>query len=266
MDYTAFAQRHAMAIILIALAATPALGVATWRMLTRAIDACAPRARLALIALIAFATLTPVIVGAGVFIALARRLTAASPFAAADQRLLDAIRAGVPASVSPWFARLTHLGDPWFLTLMCALLCVALVIARRFGLALYLALATSAGGFIDQGLKLAMRRARPADALVPLPESFSFPSGHTFGSMVCYGMCAWALMRIAPRRFDALLIALACIVVLTIGLSRVVIGVHFPGDVLGGFAAGGAWLAACIGAAEMLRRMRGARAGAVNAR
>jgi len=42
--------------------------------------------------------------------------------------------------------------------------------------------------------------------------------------------------------------------VLTIGVSRVVMGVHFPGDVVGGFASGGAWLAACIGAAEFVRR------------
>jgi membrane-associated phospholipid phosphatase len=192
--------------------------------------------------------------GVALFVAMARRLAQGESFAAADQRLLDAIRHGVPAPLARAFAHLTHLGDPWFLTLLCASCCALLIFSRRFGLAIYLAAVTSAGGLINHALKVSMRRARPADALVPLPESFSFPSGHTFGSMVCYGMCAYALMRFAPRRRDASIVAAACLLIVLIGMSRVVIGVHFPGDVIGGLAAGGAWLAACVAAAEIARR------------
>jgi len=125
---------------------------------------------------------------------------------------------------------------------------------RRFGLAVYFAAVTSAGGLLNQALKAMMRRDRPTGSTMPLPESFAFPSGHTFGSIVCYGMCAYVLLRLAPTRRDPLIVALACFIVLAIGTSRVVIGVHFPGDVIGGFASGGAWLAACIGVAELARR------------
>jgi membrane-associated phospholipid phosphatase len=203
---------------------------------------------------IAFFTVASALTGIAVFVAIAWRIAHGTAFAAADQHALDAIRTHMPSFAPPVFARLTHLGDPPTLTALCAVFCVISLIARHLKLALYLAITTAAGGAINHALKTLMRRERPADAFVPIPESFAFPSGHTFGSIVCYGMCAYVLMRLAPRRWDAPIIAIACALVLLIGMSRVVIGVHFPGDVIGGFAAGGAWLALCIGTAEMARR------------
>jgi undecaprenyl-diphosphatase len=246
MEYTAFAQRHAVAIIAIVLFAGPAIAAGVWAWAAR--ERRAPGVAIALAAGVAIVT------GAAVFVAIATRIAHGTAFSSADQRLLDAVRDGTPAFAARWFAGLTHLGDPWFLTLLCALMCAALVLTRRFGLAVYFAVVTSAGGLLNQALKATMRRARPTGATVPLPENFAFPSGHTFGSIVCYGMCAYVLLRLAPTRRDPLIVALACFVVLAIGTSRVVIGVHFPGDVIGGFASGGAWLAACIGAAEIARR------------
>jgi membrane-associated phospholipid phosphatase len=237
----AFAQRHALAAILFALALVPLISAGLFSMLAR------NRTR----TLTAAAATT--LLGIAVFIVIAQRLKQGEAFRAADQRLLDAIHDGVPAFAVPWFAHLTHLGDPWLLTVLCALVCAALLLARRFGLAIFLAAVTSAGGLINRVLKLSMRRERPLDALVPLPESFSFPSGHTFGSIVCYGMCAYVLVRVASRRWDAGIVAAASFAVVLIGLSRVVIGVHFPGDVIGGLASGGAWLALCVGVAEWLR-------------
>jgi membrane-associated phospholipid phosphatase len=258
MHFEAFAQRHALALIALSLAIAPALAALLCALGSRA--ACSarsargkPRSRVT----IACATLAPVALGVALFVAIARRVGESdgdgAHFAAADQRLLEAIRDGMPGQAATWFARFTHLGDPWFLTLLCALVCAALVFARRFGLAVYLAAVTGAGGFFNHALKVWLRRDRPSDALVPVPESFSFPSGHTFGAIVCYGMCAYVLMRVSPGRRDTAIVAAASFLVCAIGVSRVVIGVHFPADVIGGFAAGGAWLAAGIGAAEMWR-------------
>ncbi|WP_321797293.1 phosphatase PAP2 family protein [Caballeronia sp. J97] len=246
MDYTALAQRHALAIIAIVLFVVPSIAAV--------IQACAARARRVPDSVIAAAAGVVVVSGAAVFFAIATRISHGTAFSSADQQLLDAVRDGTPAPAARWFAGFTHLGDPWFLALLCALMCGVLVSVRRFGLAVYLAAVTSAGGLLNQALKAMMRRERPTGSVVPLPESFAFPSGHTFGSIVCYGMCAYMLLRLAPTRRDPLVVALACFIVLAIGTSRVVIGVHFPGDVIGGFASGGAWLAACIGAAEIARR------------
>ncbi|MCE4547275.1 MULTISPECIES: phosphatase PAP2 family protein [unclassified Caballeronia] len=246
MEFAAIAQRHVAAIIAIALFGGPALVAGAWTLAARGRRASA--AAVAVAAGIVSAT------GAAVFIAIAARIARGTAFSSADQRMVDALRDGTPALAARCFAALTHLGDPWFLTLLSAFMCAWLLLTRRFALAVYFAAVTSAGGLLNQALKAMMRRDRPTGAGVPLPESFAFPSGHTFGSIVCYGMCAYVLLRLAPTRRDPLIVALACFIVLAIGVSRVVIGVHFPGDVIGGFASGGAWLAACIGAAEFVRR------------
>lgn len=246
MDYTALAQRHAIAIIAVVLFVVPSIAALAW--------AWAARERGASRSAVAVAACVPIVLGATVFIGIAMRIAHGTAFSSADQLLLDAVRDGTPALATRWFSVLTHLGDPWFLTLLCVLMCAALVLTRRFGLAVYFAAVTSTGGLLNQALKAMMRRDRPTGAAVPLPESFAFPSGHTFGSIVCYGMCAYVLLRLAPTRWDPLIVALACFIVLAIGMSRIVIGVHFPGDVIGGFASGGAWLAGCIGVAEMARR------------
>jgi membrane-associated phospholipid phosphatase len=245
MSYAGLAQRYAIEIIAIVLVVVPSIAACAWPRIARASRP----------AVVCAAAMT-VAAGAAVFIAIATRIAHGTAFSSADQSLVDAIRDGTPAPVARSFAALTHLGDPWFLTLLCALVCVALLVMRRFGLAVYLAAVTSAGGLLNQALKAMMRRDRPTGATVPLPESFAFPSGHTFGSIVCYGMCAYVLLRLAPTRRDPLIVATACFIVLAIGASRVVLGVHFPGDVIGGFASGGAWLAACIGMAEGFRRRR----------
>ncbi|KXV13467.1 phosphoesterase PA-phosphatase [Caballeronia megalochromosomata] len=246
MDHTALAQRHTLAIIAIVLFVVPSIVACLW--------ASATRERRASGIVVVGSALVMAALGATVYITIAARIAHGTAFSSADQRLLDAVRDSTPAFAARWFASLTHLGDPWFLTLLCALMCAALILTRRFGLAVYFAAVTSAGGLLNQALKATMRRDRPTGSTVPLPESFSFPSGHTFGSIVCYGMCAYVLLRLAPTRANPLIVGLACFIVLTIGMSRVVIGVHFPGDVVGGFASGGAWLAACIGVAELARR------------
>jgi len=246
MEYTTLAQRHAVEIIAIVLFVVPAVAACGWAWAARETQASGRAVAMWALVTVAF--------GATVFVAIATRIAHGTAFSSADQRLLDAVRDGTPALAARWFAHLTHLGDPWFLTLVCALMCAALILTRRFGLAVYFAAVTSAGGLLNQALKAMMRRDRPTGSTMPLPESFAFPSGHTFGSIVCYGMCAYVLLRLAPTRRDPLIVALACFIVLAIGTSRVVIGVHFPGDVIGGFASGGAWLAACIGVAELARR------------
>ncbi|WP_250469096.1 phosphatase PAP2 family protein [Caballeronia sp. GAFFF2] len=252
MDYAGFAEAHALWVIAFVLVAAPLGAALAWSAFVRVLDTREPPTQRTLVV---FAALVPLACGVMVFAAIATRVERGEAFSSADQLLLDSIRKGVPPLAAQSFARLTHLGDPLFLALLCALVCVALAWKRHFGLALFLIATTSLGGLLNRVLKLSMHRERPIGALVPLPESYSFPSGHSFGSMVCYGMCAYVLMRVASRGGDALIVASTCLLVLLIGTSRVVIGVHFLTDVAGGFASGGAWLAFCIGLAELARRV-----------
>jgi membrane-associated phospholipid phosphatase len=86
-------------------------------------------------------------------------------------------------------------------------------------------------------------------------ETWSFPSGHSSGALMIYGMLAYLLARAIPSRWihDAIAVAAAFLIAL-IGLSRMYLGVHYFSDVIGGYAAGIVWLAACISGVEVVRR------------
>ncbi|EDL66088.1 hypothetical protein BSG1_02010 [Bacillus sp. SG-1] len=78
-------------------------------------------------------------------------------------------------------------------------------------------------------------------------DGYSFPSGHSMGSFIFYGAMAFALFRLYDHTWSRVIGAAALMVlVLLIGLSRVYLGVHYPSDILGGFLAGGVWLAFSI--------------------
>ena len=112
------------------------------------------------------------------------------------------------------------------------------------------------GKLLEAGLKAAVERTRPPyGAPFLCGHSFSFPSGHAMGSILCYGMLAYSLIvRWKPaRRRRALVLLGAALVVGLVSLSRIYLGVHFPTDVAGGLLASGAWLVLCITLAEALR-------------
>ena len=129
-----------------------------------------------------------------------------------------------------------------------------LVHNRRLDRLVWLPLAAMLGSApINFGLRYACGRVRPAVAYIPhrVPElshpfqRWSYPAGHAMTATICYGLIVYCLLRARPRwaRGVRLLFGLG---LAAIGFSRVYLGVHWPTDVLGGYLAGGAWLALCI--------------------
>lgn len=113
--------------------------------------------------------------------------------------------------------------------------------ARRLAALLVAAWATDA--FTVELLKLAVGRARPSFpytyAVLP---SHAFPSGHSANAVAVWGLLAVVAARRSPaarRAAPAAALALA----LLAGLSRIYLGVHWPSDVVGGWALGAAILA-----------------------
>jgi undecaprenyl-diphosphatase len=88
---------------------------------------------------------------------------------------------------------------------------------------------------------------RPDSFFLVQENSFSFPSGHAMATMCFYGMLAFFLMREVKSWPVRLLIAtLTVILSLIIGISRIYLGVHYPTDVVAGYAVGFMWLTFCI--------------------
>ncbi|WP_434173204.1 phosphatase PAP2 family protein [Clavibacter nebraskensis] len=109
-------------------------------------------------------------------------------------------------------------------------------------------------------------RARPdlADAVPPYETSPSFPSGHTLNAVAIAGILAYLLLLRQHRRATRVLsIAVAVVFAITIGASRVYLGLHWFTDVLAAFFLSGAWLALVITAHRLYLTAR--RPGAVEA-
>jgi undecaprenyl-diphosphatase len=152
-----------------------------------------------------------------------------------------------------FFRVLTHAGDGRTLTLVALAGVVVSLALRRYRLALIWLVVTSGASLLSDGLKEAINRPRPPLAI--RDESVdvhnpSFPSGHSLGALVCYGMLGYSLRPGWARRAGVALLAL---LVLGIGLSRLYLRAHFGGDVVAGFAAGLAWLAFCLAVMWMFR-------------
>ncbi|MEO6771949.1 MAG: phosphatase PAP2 family protein [Kofleriaceae bacterium] len=90
----------------------------------------------------------------------------------------------------------------------------------------------------DQCLKLMFQRARPQlFDKIALPHDYSFPSGHSMSAMGVWGVIAAVLVALYPQ-LKREIVALAVLLIASIGLSRIYLGVHWPFDVAGGFLAG----------------------------
>jgi membrane-associated phospholipid phosphatase len=87
----------------------------------------------------------------------------------------------------------------------------------------------------------------------------ALPSGHALGSIVVLGVLA-AVVVLATRRtlLRVAAVAVAALGVLTIGVSRLYLGVHWLTDVVTGWFLGGAWLAVCVTTLCVLSRRRSA--------
>jgi len=134
-----------------------------------------------------------------------------------------------------------------------------LLLRRRRRTALFLFLAIGGGQLLSSALKHGFDRPRPD--LVPhgmQVYTASFPSGHAMMTAVVYLTLAALLARSeSRRRIKAYLLLLAASVTLTVGVSRVYLGVHWPSDVMGGWMIGSAWAAACWTLAVLLQRRGG---------
>lgn len=146
----------------------------------------------------------------------------------------------LPESVVTAFGVLTHLGSPW---LLVGGLTVLYVIAEETPLdrrTVGFVIAVAVGGAaLTLSLKTALLLPRPPGAV---ESGFGFPSGHTIGATVVWGtLASVAAISTAFRR-----VGLAALIVVVVGISRVVIEVHYLADVVAGLLVGTLFLAGVL--------------------
>lgn len=148
---------------------------------------------------------------------------------------------------------LSALGGPQITTLLVVLVTCYLAARGRKREAVLVAAAVVGGVWLDEVLKQFFQRPRPT--VVPhLMDAgdFSFPSGHSMNAAVVYLTLGVLLARSAGGwRARVFFVAAGLWLSGLVGVSRVMLGVHYPTDVLAGWTAGLGWALACRVVADL---------------
>jgi undecaprenyl-diphosphatase len=170
-----------------------------------------------------------------------------------DQRIYEALYAGDRPALRAAALSFTALGEPTVLIGAGAVVLLWLWYAGRGRLGLALFLVALLGRGLSELQKYWIGRARPdLEPHLVLVKTTSFPSGHAASSMIFYTTMALAL-TIGTRR-HRVAVAGAMLLSLLVGLSRVMLGVHWPSDVIGGWSFGLLWVLLTLRLSERLFR------------
>ena len=151
------------------------------------------------------------------------------------------------AHSTPGFIQLmrdfTFLGSSYFLLPAYIVLILFFVIKKRYRYAIDISIIALSSFFLMQLLKQVFHRKRPDLPIIKGITSFSFPSGHSLSSFIFCSIVAYLVCNSAIRTiYKAMLTILLLLLAVTIGISRVVLNVHYATDVIAGFCLGVMWV------------------------
>ncbi|HET7565861.1 MAG TPA: phosphatase PAP2 family protein [Gemmatimonadaceae bacterium] len=215
-----------------------------------AIDARAQERVQLIVALVVF------LVSLATFIVLTIEVTHRGSLTLIDDALAADFHSRATATGVVIFGFVTDLGRPATVGFV-GLVGIAMLAARRdLVVASGWAIALAGGAVIDEAVKHVIARPRPVFAAEHLTHlSYSFPSGHSIGSIIGYGVLAYViLLRVQRWDLQVLVVVLTMLLVLAVGFSRLYLDVHYFSDVLGGYAAGACWLCISVTATDVARR------------
>lgn len=149
-----------------------------------------------------------------------------------------------------WFQEavrdVTGLGSFTVLGFILVVTVLYFVMSSRVRTAAFVGLSVIGGTILSTGIKYVFDRPRPDMAEAARVFTASFPSGHATMSAVVFLTLGLLLAEATDRRrLKAFFVGLGIFMTVAIGLSRVYLGVHYPTDVIAGWALGAAWALVC---------------------
>ncbi|KAF1303351.1 phosphatase PAP2 family protein [Enterococcus sp. JM9B] len=160
-----------------------------------------------------------------------------------DSVLTDLVRSPYP-HWNDFYLWITKFGNPSTVIILTLAFLIVLAIGKHYAETAWLGIGVlGIAGILNPLIKLVFTRERPTLLHLVTEHSYSFPSGHSTGSMVLFG----TLIFLVPTLFTsttARWIARIFLgfIILAIGISRIYLGVHFPSDIIGGYSLGLGWL------------------------
>ena len=176
-----------------------------------------------------------------------------------DQRLTDYVLSFRSPGLTRYFRAVTEIGDVHgYLVILALSVLGSIFIFKRWKYIAQVALVLVLASVSNMMLKRFIDRARPGIEHLVVVKTLSYPSGHAMSAMAFYGFLIYLVYRMNLKRWvKGMGIGLLALLILSIGISRIYLGVHFPSDILGGFIAGLIWVVFCIlifGLIEIFRK------------
>ncbi len=166
-----------------------------------------------------------------------------------DTRLVEEAREMRSPALDRVMSASTSFGEPWVLAAATALVALKWKVSGRNADITTGLLGVVGGGVVNQILKLFFHRDRPALKLRRAHASgYSFPSGHAMTTLATYGTFAYLVGRRGGQtghHAAALVWAPVLLLCALVGSSRVYLEVHYPTDVVAGWAAATMWVSTC---------------------
>lgn len=185
------------------------------------------------------------------FITLTAAILFFPAFQSVDAHVSAAMRAIELPGLEPVAGLFTFLGSALAMTILTVIGTGWLLVRRRRAEATLLAATMALGTALGSMLKLLIERGRPGleAARIPVPESYSFPSGHALAAVLFFGVVAFLIFILAEgTRLKFAGVSLCALLALGVALSRVYLGVHYLGDVMASWMLGSALLVGAIAA------------------
>lgn len=150
-------------------------------------------------------------------------------------------------ALTVYFRVATDLGDRYAYVILTVMLAGYYLIRHRsWKFVLQTSLVLILASLSNIVLKRVINRSRPALEHLVTVNTLSYPSGHAMSAMAFYGFLIFLSLRYKMSRWVRYtLVTLLVLIILSVGISRIYLGVHYPSDVAAGFIGGLIWVAFC---------------------
>lgn len=151
-------------------------------------------------------------------------------------------------SLTKFFVFVTEVGDvKGYLVILVISAVLSFLVFKKWKYVTQITLVLILATLSNMMLKRFIDRARPEIEHLVSVKTLSYPSGHAMSSIAFYGFLLYLVYKFKMNKFlKLILMTLLTFLILSIGISRIYLGVHFPSDVVGGWIAGMIWIFFCI--------------------
>jgi len=194
-----------------------------------------------------FLTFSVVVLGINLFIELTAKVKN-EMLGEFDSKVTELLLSFRNPSLTKYFIFVTDVGDvKGYLVLLVVTLGLTIFIIKKWKYIAQIFTVLVLATLSNMMLKRFIDRARPEIEHLVSVKTLSYPSGHAMSSMAFYGFLIYLVYKLKIKSlWKVFLILLLTLLIISIGVSRIYLGVHFPSDVAGGWIAGIIWVFFCI--------------------